>query len=253
MGQTYLGNTALNQVWLGNTQINTGTVAYSVPTSSLYARYDASNNASYPGTGTTWYDLSGNGNNLSYQVGDSITYSSAFGGIFNWSGGGTFYRAAGSTFNSGSQLSMMVWYRDYALTAQTQNVLMLFSNGTANLETRRDISSTFYGPYGYVYYNGIGIIDFDQTNRTSASYLNKWHFLAIVSSTTSTRMFFDGEYFYSPFSGSSLNMATTTPELAILDTSNFSGSVGEAAFYNRTLSNSEVYNYYNATAYRYQV
>jgi hypothetical protein len=41
---------------------------------------DAGNNASYPGTGRTWYDLSGKNNNISFSA--TPTYSSDFGGIF---------------------------------------------------------------------------------------------------------------------------------------------------------------------------
>jgi len=252
MSTYYYNNNQINNVWLGNTQINTGTTVFAIPTGS-YARYDASNGASYPGAGTTWYDLSGNGNNLTL-TGTGVTYSSANGGIFNWNGGGTFTDAAGSTFVSGSQVSMMVWYRD-SVSASPFNVghiLLQLGDTAIELDTRSDSGRTVFGPYGAVIYNGIGIIEFNEVDRAADLYLNKWHFLAIVSSPTSTKMFFDNEVFYSPFSGSSLNVVAS-PSITILPFSDFSGSVGEAAIYNRTLSDNEVYNYYSATSYRYQV
>lgn len=42
----------------------TTTTAASIVTSGLVLNLDASNASSYPGTGTTWTDLSGNGNNM---------------------------------------------------------------------------------------------------------------------------------------------------------------------------------------------
>lgn len=46
--------------------------------SGLVLNLDAAEPASYPGTGTTWYDLSGNGNNGTLVNGP--TYNSANGG-----------------------------------------------------------------------------------------------------------------------------------------------------------------------------
>jgi hypothetical protein len=49
-----------------------------VVTSGLVVNYDASNATSYPGSGTTWSDLSGNGYNATLENGP--TFSAAFGG-----------------------------------------------------------------------------------------------------------------------------------------------------------------------------
>jgi hypothetical protein len=49
-----------------------------VVTSGLVVNYDASNATSYPGSGSTWSDLSGNGYNATLQNGP--TFSSAYGG-----------------------------------------------------------------------------------------------------------------------------------------------------------------------------
>ena len=49
-----------------------------IPTSGLIFYLDAANTRSYPGSGTTWTDLSGNGNTGTLTNGP--TYSSANGG-----------------------------------------------------------------------------------------------------------------------------------------------------------------------------
>ena len=48
----------------------------------------AGNSRSYPGTGTTWYDLSGNNNHGTFINGP--TYSTSNGGVLNFSGASTY-------------------------------------------------------------------------------------------------------------------------------------------------------------------
>lgn len=60
------------------------TTAQSIITSGLVLNLDAGNTASYPGSGTTWTDISGNGNNVTLSNGP--TYSSADGGSIVFDG-----------------------------------------------------------------------------------------------------------------------------------------------------------------------
>ena len=53
-------------------------------TSNLVLHLDASNSSSYPGSGTTWTDLTGNGNNGTLING--VSYSSSDGGYLNFDG-----------------------------------------------------------------------------------------------------------------------------------------------------------------------
>ncbi len=55
-----------------------------IVTSGLVLNLDAGNTASYPGSGTTWTDISGNGNNVTLSNGP--TYSSADGGSIVFDG-----------------------------------------------------------------------------------------------------------------------------------------------------------------------
>ena len=49
-----------------------------IVTDGLVLCLDAANSQSYPGSGTTWTDLSGNSNDA--NVGSSVTYNSTYGG-----------------------------------------------------------------------------------------------------------------------------------------------------------------------------
>jgi hypothetical protein len=57
---------------------------------------DAGNSTSYPGSGSTWYDLSGRNNNTIATSG--ATYGTTFGGWFNFGGAGYFQTTA-SNYN----------------------------------------------------------------------------------------------------------------------------------------------------------
>ena len=59
----------------------------SVVMSGLMLYLDAANTASYSGSGTTWSDISGNGNNFTLD-GSGITYSANSGGVFSLADGG---------------------------------------------------------------------------------------------------------------------------------------------------------------------
>ena len=54
-----------------------------IVTDGLVLALDAGNTKSYPGSGTTWTDLSGNGHNIT--LGSSVSFVSSFGGVLNFS------------------------------------------------------------------------------------------------------------------------------------------------------------------------
>lgn len=54
----------------------------SIVTDGLKGCFDAGNTASYPGTGTTWTDVSGNGNHGTILQSSESTYTTANGGYF---------------------------------------------------------------------------------------------------------------------------------------------------------------------------
>ena len=74
---------------------------YSIVTSGLTLALDAANTASYPGSGTTWYDISGN--NANGTLVSSPTYSSVGGGSIYFNGSNYM-----SSTVSGSYLDMSI-------------------------------------------------------------------------------------------------------------------------------------------------
>lgn len=93
---------------------------------------DAANPKSYPGTGTTWYDLSGGGADLTLY--DGPTYSSDYGGIITFDGVNDSSVKAGLNISELTGITVNVWFyananSSMALTRGTSNSFLLHFRG----------------------------------------------------------------------------------------------------------------------------
>ena len=96
----------------------------SVVTTGLQLYLDAGRAASYPGSGTTWTDLSGNGRNGTLTNGP--TYSSADGGSIVFDGSNDFVQCTGSV--TATAATFVSWIRRNGTQGQYDGIL--FSRGT---------------------------------------------------------------------------------------------------------------------------
>ncbi len=80
-----------------------------VVTAGLVVYLDAGNTSSYPGTGTTWTDLSGSGNNIT--LGPSVSFVNSFGGVLNFPQNGDGYGRNTSMNLSSSNFTVMSFVR----------------------------------------------------------------------------------------------------------------------------------------------
>lgn len=89
-------------------------IAYNpkIITDGLVLCLDAANPKSYPGSGTTWFDLSGNGNNFTIDA-SGFTYNSS--GYFSMADGGIF---KSGTINTSSTCTCVFWMK----TADVQSL-----------------------------------------------------------------------------------------------------------------------------------
>jgi hypothetical protein len=69
---------------LGSTKTLLDFRNYQHSTSNLIFHFDASNTASYPGSGTTWFDLTDN--SIDGTMDGGVTYSSEYGGVMSFNG-----------------------------------------------------------------------------------------------------------------------------------------------------------------------
>lgn len=80
-----------------------------IVTSGLVMHLDAGNAASYPGSGTAWTDLSGNGNNGTLTNGP--TYSAADGGQIVFDGTNDFVACGNAASLQTTSVTLEVWFK----------------------------------------------------------------------------------------------------------------------------------------------
>lgn len=109
---------------------------YNIPTSGLVQCVDAANPRSYPGSGSTWYDVTGNGHNIA--LGAGVTYQSGTGrGVLQFAKDSTGY-GTNSTLNlSASNNTVISFVRKLVdgdsgrtITALNNNWLMAHHDNT---------------------------------------------------------------------------------------------------------------------------
>jgi hypothetical protein len=118
----------------------------SIVTTGLVLYLDAGNPASYPGSGTTWTDLSGNGNDATLTGG--VTYDSGNGGRFIFDGGDDYAPTVGTTgFPFGSSPgSISGWAKTDTIGGGFK---WIFAYGNPSVSQAR-----FFGIIGNFYYFG---------------------------------------------------------------------------------------------------
>lgn len=218
-----------------------------IVTSGLTFVIDAGFSPSYTTSGTTWYDLSYNGNNGTLTNGP--TFNSDNGGSFVFDGiddrVATNY--SGSSFTNTTQI---VWYKwngvnqlkvlTYFGNSGSNGFGFLINDGTNSPNVGNRVSVL----YGGSLYNAIN-------NGTLYAQLisNQWTHLSITRDSTTTRLYQNGTF---------LGSTTSTPN----STSNYNftygaesvgaaGNVSIMSFYNRALSAAELLQNFNAQKSRF--
>ena len=201
---------------------------------------DAGNSKSYPGSGTTWSDLSGNGNNGTLTNGP--TYSSANGGSIVFDGSNDFIE---TTYTPGN------------ISSQTISCWINKSNLQYSLILAK---STVY--YGLEIYPTIIYVNITTNVYGQVSYnTNGWQNIVFTYDGNQTgnsnrlKLYFNGDVQTLTFAGtipSSANVSDVIQFGRRWWSSRFSeGSIAQVSIYNRALSAAEIQQNYNATKSRY--
>jgi hypothetical protein len=85
--ELYINNKDVNEVRLNNNLV--WSKYFQPDTNGLVMFIDGANPSSYPGSGNTWYDISGNNHNIS--LGSTVSYTSSFGGVLTFPENGNGY------------------------------------------------------------------------------------------------------------------------------------------------------------------
>ena len=219
-----------------------------ISTDGLVLCLDAANPKSYPGSGTTWTDLSGNGNNGTLTNGP--TYNSANGGSIAFDGSNDYVNFPGTAsgildFGTGN-FSLCCWIkpgsgisgdgiinkrsgsRGYRLDIYSSQGIRMLVVGDAGVTVTANQIYTV-GTWYYV----VGVAE----NNTLKLYIN-----SILQTQTAT------------YSGTLSNSGVL--EIGRMDANNaysLDASVAQVSIYNRALSAAEVLQNFNALRGRYGI
>ena len=210
-----------------------------MPTGNLLLDLRANNSNSYTGNNTTWFDLSGNSNNATFQ--GSPTWSSTLGGSFSMDGTDHFTLPAGfSNFNSGLTISV---HANFGSSSTTRNWerLIDFGNGAAN-------SNIVFARFDNT--NDLTLEVFDgSTSRgycrwTNGILENTWATYAVTLSGTTCTIYRDGSSgFSTAYNFVPQNISRSFNYIGRSNWSPdayFDNGVADVAIYSRALSGTEV-------------
>lgn len=230
----------------------TAPISYSVIQNGLVLYYDVGNSSSYPGTGTTIYDLSPSGYNGTLVNGP--TYSSANGGSLVFDGTND-YIDTGQSIGL-EQFTLMAWFK----TSDATNFRMLISKEV-----------TLGIPWNYRMYlyqtSGDLIGDIAKVGSTDeATYARNladgtWHMTAFSRNTTNDTLslYIDGSLVNSHTdsltAGSIINSQNVWIGRSAFSGGSYPwlGNIAAALIYSRPLTDTEVLNNYLATKTRFDV
>ena len=228
----------------------------------LVLNLDAGASSSYPGSGTTWTDLSGNSNNGTLTNGP--TFSSDNGGAIVFDGSNDFGRINSFSSDSNSALSVFCWVYPKDLTTQQ------FGGNYLNwIINKRDTTSPNSNSWQFNTRNSYPVVMMWDNSGTEISpstesqavnsslQLNRWYYVGFVTDGVSGG-------FLNTYVNESLNSSGTltgnrgiaTKPIDIGKTgwaSSFywDGNIAQVSIYNRALTAFEISQNYNALKGRF--
>lgn len=211
--------------------------------SGLVLNLDAGVSSSYPGSGTTWTDLSGNGNNMTLYNG--VSYSNGF---LDFDGTDDYAQTTSNGLTTGTnvQYSLEMWVNFdsfgpnrwwLAVIGQSSGYGSLHWIGNEATSTG-DFGSWDYGP------------------RNSPNLIGTNQWLHLVTTFTGTILTtYVNSLSGTPVSNNSFNFTNTefTIGFGFLGESYFNGKVATSRIYNRALTAQEIQQNFNATRSRFGI
>jgi prepilin-type N-terminal cleavage/methylation domain-containing protein len=221
----------------------------------LVLSLDAGNTASYPGSGTTWTDLSGLGNNGTLVNG--VGYSSGNGGSLTFDGVDDYVNLLNSGAFNSQNLTLGIWVKPAAIQPNAWNSLLDYSHGygsVCNFVIQQNELNT--NQYWFAYRSTSS--NWEATTAVILS-ANVWQYLMVSKENTSVKIYVNGIILVN-FSTTNGNILYNTSRRftiggsASSDTTLsrwFNGSIGDARIFNRALSSSEITQNFNTLKGRY--
>lgn len=249
--QSYVNlvNGVFNQTFTTGDQCNTYLnnngywTSYVVIPPNLKLYLDASNPNSYSGAGTTWYDLSGNGNDVEMVNSGSITWNTTGAIYFSTGSNGWFSNPSGTDLPVGNSPYTFIAWVQLGTTWNSNGIMSIGPFGSGNQANAFRAGSTNQ-LINYWWANDLAV-------NTSVSPTNGW-FNAVAKYDGTTRSIWVNGVLAGSDNTTGHNVTTNALQIAKTTGSEYlNGNVGEVLIYDTALSNSDILQYFNDTKTRY--
>lgn len=202
---------------------------------------DAGNISSYPGSGTTWFNLAGN-SAYDATLNNGITYDSGNGGSFLFDGNDDFVSLIAPSIGSTS-FTWNFWVKVNNLSTQS----LLFSGNGSNashygvIGLNPDSLGLTYYAFGYQITDGV-------------AFGTDWTYISLVATVASMRLYRNGVQAGGTYNVGFYNIVSTTPYIGrnhSYPPENMKGYVSTVTFYNQALTDGQILQDFNSTKARY--
>ena len=205
---------------------------------------DAANPVSYPGSGTTWTDLSSNANNATSLTG--TTYSSANGGYITFngtSGSGSLVASKYNTTYTGK--TVFVAGNLTAITATTYRAVLGDSAGN------RNFNIYIYSPSANTYQIHFSSGGFGGLSANLPYTVGNWFTAAITQTTDGTLKYFFTGSLVSQQSATFVQYQSGTTEWVGRSDNYWNGPLSVVCVYKSALTDAQILQNHNAVRGRY--
>jgi hypothetical protein len=210
---------------------------------------DARNYKSYPGSGTTWTDLSRNGNNLTLT--NSPTWHNS--GYFSTGSTGYFTGAGTASIPTGnSNYTMIVWGRQNTSWGSGRGIISIGGYGTQHQSNAlRTEYSTNVGNFFHYWWNN----DLAGNNNNGGLAVSTWFMVTAQFDGTNRRIWANTTNVASD-TPVNHNVTSTTIQVGVThipSSEYFQGDIAMAFIYNRALTSTEILQNFNALKRRFSL
>jgi hypothetical protein len=221
--------------------------AAGIVTTGLVLHLDAGDATSYPGSGTTWTDLSGNGNTGTLNNG--VGYNSANGGYLTFDGSNDYVRVAHS--NSVNITSNTTSFGGW--------VYPTVSNKYQNFVVKNDGAARHYGMFlsgegtSKIYRVLNGVVAQDNITLSSPWTVNAWNYILLVYNGSTIKIYINGSEVYSASATGNLSGSAYPVHIGYEPNEPYAlvGNISQITIYNIALTAAEVTQNFNALRGRY--
>jgi len=210
-----------------------------IVTNGLVIYLDAANRKSYPGSGTVWTDLSGNGNTGTLTNGP--TYSSGNSGYLTLDGSNDFINGTSISSQLTTDITAEAWV--YVSSAGVDWVRIIGTGGNTGNRT----FGLWYASDRKLLWQRYGAADPSIYPTSPILQLNTWHHVAATTNGSSHALYLDG---VSIGTNTAAGPWSASNEAVTIGFAGFhtyhNGRISNARLYNRALTDQEIKQNFNA-------